>query len=119
MILWPLILAGILHERLIGLISLIGLTIFCLYEVILRCPKFEQIQLYSIQPKYCEPNETHESNETHQAEFELISFYPSGESKIVILDEATSSLTSSAENKMLDALNEHFKRSTVLSITHR
>ena len=41
------------------------------------------------------------------------------ETKILILDEATSSLSHSMENRMLSAIGEVFKHSTVLTITHR
>ena len=39
--------------------------------------------------------------------------------KIVILDEATSSLTHSMETRLSGALAEHFRSSTVITITHR
>ena len=39
--------------------------------------------------------------------------------KIVILDEATSSLTHSMETRISRALSEHFRSSTVITITHR
>ena len=43
----------------------------------------------------------------------------SGVNKIVILDEATSSLTHSMETRISRALSEHFRSSTVITITHR
>ena len=43
----------------------------------------------------------------------------SGVNKIVILDEATSSLTHSMETRLSGALAEHFRASTVITITHR
>ena len=43
----------------------------------------------------------------------------SGVNKIVILDEATSSLTHSMETRLSCALAEHFRSSTVITITHR
>ena len=42
-----------------------------------------------------------------------------GVNKIVILDEATSSLTHSMETRLSGALAEHFRASTVITITHR
>ena len=42
-----------------------------------------------------------------------------GVNKIVILDEATSSLTHSMETRLSCAMSEHFRSSTVITITHR
>ncbi len=44
---------------------------------------------------------------------------PLGNNKIVILDEATSSLTHSMETRLTSALASHFRSSTVITITHR
>ena len=38
---------------------------------------------------------------------------------MVVLDEATSCLTPSMEERILRAIREHFKESTVITITHR
>ena len=39
--------------------------------------------------------------------------------RIVILDEATSSLTHSMETRLSGALADHFRAATVITITHR